>query len=159
LRGCAMLLRSGHASMRCSVCRFDPGGLQQLRPAPGTGLECPETGGQTLRYRDLSRHQRPQAPRFNRENARKLRAVSERPGNVGSHWTAWWAREKSQLCGRQRLTERCGRLGCFEAKRLFSLVPAPRPYNRLSAPPAHAASALSSHCPPAAVRRPVAERG
>jgi hypothetical protein len=59
----------------------------------------------------------------------------------------------------QRLTERCGRLGCFEAKRLFSLVPAPRPYNRLSAPPAHAASTLSSHCLPAAVRKPAAERG
>jgi hypothetical protein len=29
------------------------------------------------------------------------------------------------FAGRQRLTERCGRLGCFEAKRLFSLVPAP----------------------------------
>jgi hypothetical protein len=36
----------------------------------------------------------------------------------------------------QRLTERCGRLGCFEAKRLFSLVPAPRPYNRLRRGPA-----------------------
>jgi len=29
------------------------------------------------------------------------------------------------FAGRQRLTERCGRLGCFEAKKLFSFVPAP----------------------------------
>src|SRR5215470_18721148 len=46
-RVCAMLLPSGAANTRCSVCRFDPGGLHvPLSPAPGTGfvnmlLDCP----------------------------------------------------------------------------------------------------------------------
>ena len=31
----------------------------------------------------------------------------------------------ANFAGRQRLTERCGRLSCFEAKRLFSCFPAP----------------------------------
>jgi hypothetical protein len=49
-----MLLPSGPANTRCSVCRFDPGGLHvQLRPAPGTALQSPETGSQSRRYRDL----------------------------------------------------------------------------------------------------------
>ena len=55
-----MLLLSGPANTRCSVCLFDLGGLDlvQLRPAPGTGLEGPETGSQNPRYRDLCRRQR-----------------------------------------------------------------------------------------------------
>jgi hypothetical protein len=58
-----MLLPSGPANTRCSVCRFEPGGLHvQLSPAPGTGLQSPETGSQNRRYRDLSRRQRPQVP-------------------------------------------------------------------------------------------------
>src|SRR4030088_1754276 len=93
-----MLLPSGPANTRCSVCRFEPGGLHvQLSPAPGTGLQSPETGSQNRRYRDLSRRQRPQVPHLNRGNARKMRAVYQRPGNIGSHRTAWWAREDSNL--------------------------------------------------------------
>jgi hypothetical protein len=68
----AILLPSGPANTRCSVCRFDPGGLHvqrglhvQLSPAPGTDLQSPETGSQNRRYRDLSRRQRPQIPHLN----------------------------------------------------------------------------------------------
>jgi hypothetical protein len=52
---CAMPLLSGLANTQCSVCRFDLSGLDlaQLRLAPGTGLEGPETGSQNPRYRDL----------------------------------------------------------------------------------------------------------
>jgi hypothetical protein len=91
LPACAMLLPSGRANTRCSVCRFDPGGLHvQLRPAPGTGLESPETGSQNRRYRALGRYQRPHAPHLNCRNARKLRAIRQRPENGSSHRTAWW---------------------------------------------------------------------
>ena len=45
--------------------------------------------------------------------------------NAGSHRTAWWAREKSQLCGPTTTYRKVRAIGCFEAKRLFSLVPAP----------------------------------
>ncbi len=37
----------------------------QLRLAPGTGLQSPETGSQNRRYRDLSRQQRPHVPHLN----------------------------------------------------------------------------------------------
>jgi hypothetical protein len=60
-------------------------------------LESPETGSQNRRYRDLSRRQRPHARYLNRGNARILRAILQRPGNAGSHRTAWWAREDSNL--------------------------------------------------------------
>src|SRR5437660_10683057 len=61
-----MLLPSGPANTRCSVCRCDAGGLHvQLQPAPGTGLESPETGSQNRRYRDLSWRQRPHVPHLN----------------------------------------------------------------------------------------------
>src|SRR5205814_751845 len=70
---------------------------KQLRPPPGTGLESPETGSQNRRYRDLSRRQRPHAPHLNRQNARKLWAIRQRPGNVGSHRTAWWGWKDSNL--------------------------------------------------------------
>ena len=44
-----MLLPSGPANTRCSVWRFDPGNLHvQLSPAPGTGLQSPETGSQNI---------------------------------------------------------------------------------------------------------------
>ena len=89
-------------------------------------MESPETGSPNRRYRDPGRRQRPHARYLNRGNARILRAILQRLGNAGSYRTAWWAREKSQLCGPTTITERCGQLGCFEAKRLFSLVPAPR---------------------------------
>ena len=75
-----------------------PGGLRgQSGTAPGTGLASPETGSQNRRYRDLSRRQRPHARYLNRGNARILRAILQRPGNAGSHRTAWWAREDSNL--------------------------------------------------------------
>src|SRR5260370_16467731 len=61
-----MLLPSGPVNTRGSVCRFDPGGLHlQLRPAPGTGLQSPETGSQNRRYRDLSWRQRPHVSHLN----------------------------------------------------------------------------------------------
>src|SRR5258706_464241 len=61
-----MLLPSGPANTRCSVCRFDPGGRYvQLRPALGTGLRSPETGSQNRHYRDLSWRQRPHVPHLN----------------------------------------------------------------------------------------------
>ncbi len=62
-----MLLPSGLANTRCSVCRFDPGrgsSPATLASAPGTGLESPETGRQNRRYRDLDRPQRPHVPTF-----------------------------------------------------------------------------------------------
>src|SRR5712692_9698933 len=56
----AMLLPNGLANTRCSVCRFEPGDFHvQLSPAPGTGLQSPETGSRNRRYRDLGRQQRP----------------------------------------------------------------------------------------------------
>src|SRR5437762_13660628 len=77
-----MLPPSGRANTRCSVCRFDPGG-----PAPGTGLDSPETGSQNRGYRDLDRRQRPHTryvnPRKPPQSApysletRKRRFVSE----------------------------------------------------------------------------------
>jgi hypothetical protein len=69
----------------------------QLSPAPGTGLQSPETGSQNRRYRDLSRRQRPHVPHSNPRNARKLWAIRQRPGNIGSHRTAWWGRQDSNL--------------------------------------------------------------
>src|SRR5260370_34692681 len=61
-----MLLRNVPANTRCSVWRFDPGGLHvQLRLAPGTGLQSAETSSQNRRYRDLSRQQRPHVPHLN----------------------------------------------------------------------------------------------
>src|SRR5437763_3195089 len=93
-----MLLPSGPANTPCSVCRFDPGGLHvQLSPAPGTALQSPETGSQNRRYRDLGLQQRPHAWYLNRGNARKLRAICRRPGNAGSHRTAWWGWKDSNL--------------------------------------------------------------
>src|SRR5262245_31825140 len=46
-----MLLPSGRANTRCSVCRFNPGRSSRfftptLASQPGTGLESPETGRQ-----------------------------------------------------------------------------------------------------------------
>src|SRR5947209_14792317 len=62
----AMLLPSGPANTRCSACRFEPRSLHvQLRRAPGTGLQSPETGSQNRRYRDLGRRQRPHVPHLN----------------------------------------------------------------------------------------------
>ncbi len=52
---------------------------------------------QNRRYRHLSVRQRRHARYLNRGNARKLRAIRQRPGNAGSHRTAWWAREDSNL--------------------------------------------------------------
>ena len=85
---CAMLLPSGRANTRCSVCRFDPAGLQAQRGlAPGTGLRRAETASQIRGYRALARQQRPHArdlnPRKRPQNAphlsetRKGRFVSE----------------------------------------------------------------------------------
>ena len=86
-----MFLPSGPANTRCSACRFEPRSLHvQHRRAPGTGLQSPETGSQNRRYRDLSRRQRPHLRIRTRGNARKLRAIRQRPGNIGSHRTAWW---------------------------------------------------------------------
>jgi hypothetical protein len=34
---------------------------------------------------------------LNRGNARKLGAIRQRPGNAGSHRSAWWARQDSNL--------------------------------------------------------------
>jgi hypothetical protein len=54
------------APAHCAICRFDPGILHvQLGPAPGTGLQSPETGSQNRRHRDLSWRQRPHVPHLN----------------------------------------------------------------------------------------------
>src|SRR5207245_9885095 len=61
-----MFLPRGPANTRCSACRFEPRSLHvQLRRAPGTGLQGPETGSLILGYRDLSRQQRPQVSHLN----------------------------------------------------------------------------------------------
>jgi len=66
------------------------------------------------------------------------------------------------FAARQRLTERCGRLGRFEAKRLFSLVPAPHdptgPTGCGSSRPRCVRTVFPLRFP-AAVRKPAAERG
>jgi hypothetical protein len=81
-----MLLPSGPANTRCSVCRFDPGGLHvQLRLAPGTGLQSPETSSQNRRYRDLSRQQRPHVPHL---NPRKCLQIAGYSSETAKHWFA-----------------------------------------------------------------------
>jgi hypothetical protein len=110
-----MLPRSGPASMRCSVCRVDPGRFHRSNgPAPGTGLQSPETESQNRRYRDLSGRQRPHAPCLNPQKCpqtagfssetRKRRFVSEcvvvdvapiEPVSL----PAFWGRLRSRLRG------------------------------------------------------------
>src|ERR1700756_2772021 len=81
-----MLLPSGPANTRCSVCRFDPGGLHvQLRPAPGTGLQSPETGSQNRRYRDLSRRQRPHVPHLNPRKCPQIAGYSSETAREDSN--------------------------------------------------------------------------
>ena len=60
-------------------------------------MESPETGCQNRRYRALNRRQRPHARYLNRRNARKLRAIRQRPGNAGSYRSAWWGWKDSNL--------------------------------------------------------------
>jgi glucans biosynthesis protein len=79
-------------------------------------------------------------------------------GSRNGHYTNGDGRSRN-FAARQRLTERCGRLGRFEVKRLFSLVPAPHdPIGPGGCSSARAASALS---PAALCRRSseAAERG
>jgi hypothetical protein len=71
--------------------------MVQTRPAPGTGLESPETGSQNLRYGALSRWQRPHTRYLNLRKARKMRGIRQRLGNAGSYRTAWWGWEDSNL--------------------------------------------------------------
>ena len=52
----------------------------QLRPAPGTGLESPETGSQNPRYRDLSRRQRPHVPHLNPPKCPQIAGYSSETG-------------------------------------------------------------------------------
>jgi hypothetical protein len=81
-----MLRPSGPANTRCSVCRFDPGGLHvQLRLAPGTGLGSPETSSKNRRYRDLSRQQRPHVPHL---NPRKCPQIAGYSSETAKHWFA-----------------------------------------------------------------------
>src|SRR5207247_11006691 len=81
-----MLLPNGPANTRCSVCRFDLGGLHvQLRLAPGTGLQSPETSSQNRRYRDLSRQQRPHVPHL---NPRKCPQIASYSSETAQHWFA-----------------------------------------------------------------------
>ena len=76
-----MLLPSGPANTRCSVCRCDAGGLHvQLQPAPGTGLQSPETGSQNRRYRDLSWRQRPHVPHLNPRKCPQIAGYSSETG-------------------------------------------------------------------------------
>src|SRR5438876_11332226 len=90
----------------------------QLLRAPGPGLQSPETGTQNRRYRDLSQRQRPHGRIRTCGNARKLRAIPERPGNIGSHRTAWWGWKDSNL-----------QPDCYE---LEGLKPQPGRYERTS---------------------------
>jgi hypothetical protein len=69
------------ANTRCSVCRFDAGGLHvQLSPAPGRGLQSPETGSQNRRYRDLSWRQRPHMPHLNPPKCPQIAGYSSETG-------------------------------------------------------------------------------
>jgi hypothetical protein len=54
----------------------------QLSPAPGTGLQSPETGSQNLRYRDPSRGQRPDVPHL---NPRKCPQIAGYSSETGKH--------------------------------------------------------------------------
>jgi len=90
-----MLPPSGRASTRCSVCRFDPEGCfgrRQERVSRAQRL------GAKIDAVVTSADSRDRTSRIRtRENARKLRAIRQRPGNAGSHRTVWWAREDSNL--------------------------------------------------------------
>jgi hypothetical protein len=91
-----------HSSARCS-CRVVPP-IRDVRfvdlnlavfmcnsgrAAPGTGLQSPETGSQNRCDRDRT------SRIWTREMPANCRQFPQRPRNVGSHRTAWWA-----WCGR-----------------------------------------------------------
>src|SRR2546430_17553669 len=52
----------------------------QLSPAPGTGLQSPETNSQNRRYRDLSRRQRPHVPHLNPRECPQIAGYSSETG-------------------------------------------------------------------------------
>jgi hypothetical protein len=54
----------------------------QLSPAPGTGLQSPETDSQNRRYRDLIRRQRPHVPHL---NPRKRPQIAGYSSETGKH--------------------------------------------------------------------------
>src|SRR5437667_10877756 len=88
-----MLLPSGPANTRCSACRFEPRSLSRARNGfagprdrqPKSTLSRPQPAAETAR------------PHLNLRKRRKLRAIPERPGNIGSHRTAWWGWKDSNL--------------------------------------------------------------
>jgi hypothetical protein len=52
----------------------------QLSPAPGTGLQSPETGSQNRRYHDLSWRQRPHVPHLNPRKCPQIAGYSSETG-------------------------------------------------------------------------------
>jgi len=98
-----MLLPSGRANTRCSVYRFDPSRSSRFFTC-NSGLGARNGFGEPREREAKSTLSRPRPaaetarPAFEtRENARKVRTIRQRPQNIGSHRTAWWAREDSKL--------------------------------------------------------------
>jgi hypothetical protein len=88
-------LPNGPANTRCSGFRpssspFEPSLYRLRSPLPGNGFRTPETEGPKPPPGGLHWRQRPHVRYLNRGNARKLRAIRQRPGNAGSNRTAWW---------------------------------------------------------------------
>jgi len=77
-------------STRTDLCRMRTESLAAPSRPPGNGFQTPETEGPKPPTGGLHSPQRPHGRYFNCGNAREWRAVRQRPGNVGSHWTAWW---------------------------------------------------------------------
>ena len=76
-----------------SVCDAWPAGLilgLHLQPAPGTGLQRPETEPRKSRISLSPDGQRPNLPRLNRAKARKSGPIGQRRRTVGSQRNAWW---------------------------------------------------------------------
>jgi hypothetical protein len=110
--------RASRSQTAVRNCTRDEGGLRRLRallhrndpslssdgparrrltPAPGTGSEGPETIGHNRPL--LSRQQAAETahPAFKPRKRPQIGGIRQRPGNGGSHKTAWWARKDSNL--------------------------------------------------------------
>src|SRR3979411_1596723 len=93
-----MLLPSGPASTRCSVCRSDSGDLHaHLRSGARNGFAGPrDWEPKSTLSRPLSAAET-DVRHLNPRKSRKLRAIRLSLGNVGSHRTAWWGWKDSNV--------------------------------------------------------------
>jgi hypothetical protein len=120
-------LPNGPASTGCSDFQgisssFEPS-LRRLRsPLPGNGISWPEKNAPIRRPNTDQRSQRPSG----RTRSPPIRGLCKHSQEFSANGELRGGPGRSRnFAGRQRLTERCGRLGCFEAKKIFLFVPAP----------------------------------